>query len=83
MGYNPSSIWEPNQWDRSIMETYPFYCPLPIIHHRDFDNVIEYYKAYSGQENFTWKGPKFFFKLETDAILFKLRWPDDSISSYY
>lgn len=66
-----------NDWDKAIMETYPYrYADLwsNISNFSMLDEMVNWSKLNIGQEEFTWKNITFFFKHKDDMILFMMRW---------
>ena len=64
-------------WDRAIMDTYPYRVANLWADHRNFsrfDEIIEWSKTNFDRDDFTWKNMTFFFRKKDDMVAFMLRW---------
>jgi len=68
--YHPV-FYEHSEWDKRLLEIYPYLCVARL---GVFDDAVEYVNKTFVEGSFTFKGPKFFFKNEKDAMWFKLKW---------
>lgn len=64
----------PTEWDMEIAKTFPYGCSMRREYFSEFDEIILFLKSHCEKGSFTWKGPKFFFKNEYDATMFKMKW---------
>ena len=65
---------DPDQWDENIMKEFPYAVELTranLINHFDITQEI---KASGNEKNVSWRGPIFYFKNKSDAVMFKLKW---------
>ena len=65
---------KPDQIDATIMENFPYACELSRENLGDHQAIIEELLQSCDKENVSWRGPTFYFKNESDAIMFRLRW---------
>ena len=59
-------------WDNMIMVDYPFAYQLNSV--GIYNDAVKFASENFNKDSYTWKGLKFFFKNEKDAIWFALRW---------
>jgi hypothetical protein len=59
-------------WDNKILVDYPFIYQLNRV--GIYIDALTFARENFNTGSYTWKGTKFFFKNEKDAIWFALRW---------
>ncbi len=59
-------------WDNKILVDYPFIYQLNRF--GIYNDAVKFASENFNKGSYTWKGTKFFFKNEKDAIWFALRW---------
>jgi hypothetical protein len=59
-------------WDNMIMADYPFIYQLTRV--GIYNDAVKFARENFNKSSYAWKGTKFFFKNEKDAIWFALRW---------